>query len=173
MDFKILTIYFAIIIILLCVIYRMLVGGKTDSKPYNYMLEEKISLLGIKAINHEVKMIVSGIYFDPEKIDKEDAENMFINDIAIMSFRIRGSFEYRRNLAERYLRILQNDHGSEDKISQVYLNKLKMLNMKLHSTKYITLEQEDKYIKDIHNIEREMVEYINERYNKIIADKEI
>lgn len=173
MDFKILTIYFAAIIVLLCIIYKMLVSGKNNGKIYDNVLDEKISLLGIKTINPEIEKIVSEIYFDPEKIDKEDAENMFIYEIATLYFRgIRLSFPHRRDLARRYLRVLQSGYSINDTVSQVYFYKLKILDMKLHS-EYMTLEEEGKCVKDAHDIEQKIIRYINERYNKIVTNKEI
>ena len=173
MDFKILTIYFAAIIILLCIIYRMLVR-KNNEEPYDDMLSKKISLLGIKATNPEIKNIVSGIYFDPDKIDKEDAENMFTYEIATIYFRgIRLNFPNRRELARKYLRVLQSNLTSEvDMVSQLYLHKLKMLDMKI-SSEYMALKQEKECFKKIDDVEQKITRYINERYNKIIADKEI
>ena len=173
MDFKILTIYFAIIIILLCVIYRMLVR-KNNEEPHDNILDKKMNLLSIKAVNLEIKKIVSEIYFDPDKIDKEDAENMFIYEIATLYFRgIRGNLPQRRDLARRYLRVLQSTNTRvDDSVSQVYFHKLKMLDMKLHS-EYLTVEEEKECCNDIYNIEQKIIRYINERYNRIITTKEI
>ena len=114
MDFKILTIYFTIIIILLCVIHRMLTRKK-NANPYDDMLKEKMSLLDIKATNPEIKKIISEIYFDPNKIDKEDAEKMFIYEIVTLYFRgARGCLPHLRELARRYLCVLQNSPDGED-----------------------------------------------------------
>lgn len=174
MDFKILTIYFAIIIILLCIIHRMLTRKNNNKEPYDDMLKEKMSLLGIKASNPEIKKIVSEIYFDPNKVDKEDAERMFIYEITTLYFRgARGCLPHLRELARRYLYVLQNSPaGEEDKVSQVYFHKLKILDMKLHS-EYMTLKQEKECCQDIYNIEQTIVRYINERYYKIITNREI
>ena len=169
MDFKILTIYFVIIIILLCIIYRMLVR-KNNEEPHEDMLEKKMSLLGIKAINPEIKKIVSEIYFDPDKIDKEDAENMFIYEIATLYF--RGNLPHLKNLARKYLRVLQSSHTMVDAVSEVYLHQLKILDMKIH-TEYMTVGQEKECVEEIYNIEQKIVRYINERYNRIITNREI
>lgn len=172
MDFKILTIYFAAIIILLCIIYRMLVR-KNNEEPHEDMLEKKMSLLGIKATNPEIKKIVSEIYFDPDKIDKEDAENMFIYEISTLYFRgIRGNLPHLKNLARKYLRVLQSSHTTVDAVSEVYLHQLKILDMKIH-TEYMTVGQEKECVEETYNIEQKIVRYINERYNRIIANKEI
>lgn len=172
MDFKILTIYFAAIIILLCIIYRMLVR-KNNEEPHDNILDKKMNLLGIKAINPEIKKIVSEIYFDPDKIDKEDAENMFIYEIATLYFRgIRGNLPHLKNLARKYLRVLQSSHTTVDAVSEVYLHQLKMLDMKIH-TEYMTVGQEKECVEETYNIEQKIVRYINERYNKIITNREI
>lgn len=167
MDFKILTIYFTIIIILLCVIHRMLTRKK-NANPYDDMLKEKMSLLDIKATNPEIKKIISEIYFDPNKIDKEDAEKMFIYEIATLYFRgARGCLPHLRELARRYLCVLQNSpDGEDDKVSQEYFHKLRVLDMKLHS-EYMTVKQEKECCNDIYNIEREIIRYINRRYNEL------
>lgn len=173
MDFKILTIYFAAIIILLCVIYRMLVR-KNNEEPYDNILDKKMSLLDIKATNPEIKKIVSEIYFDPDKVDKEDAENMFTYEIATLYFRgIRGNLSHRRELASKYLRVLQSNHtGIVDEVSQIYLHKLKILDMKIHS-EYMTLKEEKECFKEIYDIEQKIIRYINERYYKVITNREI
>lgn len=173
MDFKILTIYFATIIILLCIIYRMLVR-KNNEEPYDNILDKKMNLLGIKAVNPEIKKIVSEIYFDPDKIDKEDAENMFTYEIATIYFRgIRVNFSHRREIARKYLCVLQSDLTSGvDMVSQIYLYKLKILDMKINS-EYMTLKQEKECFKKIDDVEQKITRYIDERYYKIITNREI